>query len=669
MQNPNTSKQAFREFFTRGFQLHGITTVTPQSETLEEQGWEAWLRTIAPQSVTAPFSKEHIEFWEHFWSVLMRKRRGEQIPPDERDIIVPFGRGMAKSTSAELAAIAEGCILNEGLVLYVSDTQQLAEEHLFSIKAILESPQVAHYYPGMSKPKLSKGGNQAKYTQDTIICENGWAATARGMNSNVRGGRVGTSRFTLVICDDVDTLTDSLAVVEKKKRILARTIFPAMAKAGLTIFAQNPITPTSVMSQILARKTDIMSRRTVIGGKPVKAFNEVTLDYVAERNGGGYWDIAHCEPNWEYFNIDDARAFLAKSGREAFLAEYQHEFTDKSGLVISNQNLDASVITWSEFERVFGTRYIPPHWRAGVGLDVGYSDGMHPHYSAWMFLTVSAMNSAIPGLHFIYRSRTFQHTSIDEQAMSVWESLLPDESVGRSFAEYQTDFANYENLTSRFGVPYAQQGGMITTWQLSHERTGEMLTLRQRYGMPFNKFAHWGKEDGVAQWNTLSLCDTSKPNPFKEDVFLDDEGQYELGKPQIYYIVDDDQLDNPRDDNGLKLFREQLSTWMYVPTKINEAGLSKELPSKVNDDTLDPVKSMLYYFGRNPTELNQQEKIVARMPEEMQKAETPDARVQRGYWLQKEAKRLENEAARKSRNPMSTGGIGALNAFDKIRGR
>lgn len=571
------------DFFIKGFQALGITRTTPDASILEAKGWEVWLKTIAPTSFAAPFSDEHREFWELFWSVLMRKRKGEEIPPQERDIIFPLGRGGGKSTHAEMAAIAEGCILGEGLCLYLSDSQLLAEEHLFSVKSILESPQVAKYYPQMSRPKIQKTGSQAKYTQDTIICENGWAMTARGAMANVRGGRVGTTRFTLVILDDLDNLNDSLMVIEKKKRIISRTVLPAMAKTGLTVYAQNPITSTSLLSQVINRKCDLFSQRTVIGGGPVKSFNKLQLEQEHLPNGQIRWTIVSCEPNWKYFNIADAQSFLARSGKEAFLAEYQHEFNNKRGKVISNYDPDAQIITWSEFERVYGTRYIPQHWRSAVGLDVGYSDGMHPHYSAWMFLAVAAMNTAYPGAHFIYRSKTYKGTSIDDQAIDVWRDLLPDKRSGREFAEFQTNFYDYPNLQQHFGTPYQTQGGTITTWQMSHERTGEMLTLNQKYGMPFYKFKHWGKEDGVAQWNTLSLPDFTKPNPFKPDE--KDEDGYIIGRPALYYVVDDDQLENPRDDRGHKLFREQLAGWDYVPTKINEQGLSKELPSKVNEDT------------------------------------------------------------------------------------
>ncbi len=223
-----------------GYKPNIDATARTRAEQLEAQGVEVWLKTLAPDSFNQPFSTEQLQFWEHFWALLHKRKRGEELTPDERNIIFPIHRAGGKSTVAEMAAIAEGCILGKGFVLYLSDSQLLAEEHLYSVKAILENGHFAEYYPAMSKPKTSASTHtQQKFTQDTIITENGWGMTARGITGNVRGGRLGTLRFTLIINDDIDSLNDSLAVIEKKKRIIARSVFPAMdKKLGVTIFAQ-----------------------------------------------------------------------------------------------------------------------------------------------------------------------------------------------------------------------------------------------------------------------------------------------------------------------------------------------------------------------------------------------------------------------------------------------
>ncbi len=523
------------------------------------------------------------------------------------------------STSAEMAGIAEGCILGKGYALYLSDSQILAEEHLYSVKAILENDVFSQYYPQMASPVIesSMGTSKvAKYRQDTIITNQGrWGMTARGITSNVRGGRIDTQRFTLVLVDDIDDLNDSLMVIEKKKRILSRTVFPAMSKDGKVIFAQNLITANSVASQILSRKTDILSERTVIGGgSGVKAFKEIELDQKDGEDGVPRWYIKNAVPTWDYFNIEDARSFLALSGKEAFLAEYQHEFDLKTGKVIPDYNEEAQVITWSMFEKVFGSKFIPKHWKAACGLDVGFSDGMAPHYSAWAFAAVSAMNSALPGKHFVYRAKSFIGTAIDDQAIEIWKDLVKD-------GDFQTNFALYPALQQALGITRnAQPGGLVSHWQMSHEATGVMMTLNSRYGFPFGKLQNYKATDGVAQWNNLCRCDYSKPNPFKPDEQLDGE-TYLIGSPSLFYIVDDDQLVNPRDDNGMKLLREQVQGWNYVQTKLTETGLTEERPSKVNDDFPDCLKGLFHYFGQTPTPLTKIEAREAALPAPLQNRE------------------------------------------------
>jgi len=631
---------------------------------LEAKGWQVWLKTLAPNSFSAPFSAEHIEFWDRYWELLHRQKRGEVIEAKDRALIIPFGRGNGKSTLAEMACIAEGCILGEGYCLYLSDSQLLAEEHLYSIKSILENGVFAEYYPDMASPEMSSSTqSKGKYTQDTIVTNQGkWGMTARGLTANVRGGRIGTLRFTLVINDDIDNLTDSLMVIEKKKRIISRTVFPAMAKNGKTILAQNLITQNSIASQILDRKTDILSERTVIGGgKGVKAFRELEMEQVFDVEGVPRWKIKHAVPTWEYFNLEDAKSFLGLSGREAFLAEYQHEFDEKRGKVIPNHNEEAQVITWSMFESVFGTREIPKHWKAACGLDVGFSDGMSPHYSYWGFVAVSAMNSNLPNRQFVYRGREFKGTAIDDQAVSIWNDLLDT-------GDYGIDFRSYPSLTAQLDVPDGypnERGGLVKHWQMSHEATGVMLTLQMKYGFPFTKIKHYKATDGVAQWNSLSRCDYSKPHPFKEDEQLED-GTYLIGSPNLFYIVDDDQLAAPYNEKGLKLMREQIQGWDYVQTKIIESGLTEEKPSKINDDACDVLKGLFHYFGQSATELTQQEKLIANTPEYLKDPVDEITAQQRQMWLQREHKAQQDRNRERMGKGMNVGrGIDAWRSARK----
>jgi hypothetical protein len=71
------------------------------------------------------------------------------------------------------------------------------------------------------------------------------------------------------------------------------------------------------------------------------------------------------------------------------------------------------VITWSEFERVYGQRRIPEHWRRAIGHDWGSTDG---HPAVVSLVARSAANSSIPGLYFLYWGRTFKAALVDHVA-------------------------------------------------------------------------------------------------------------------------------------------------------------------------------------------------------------------------------------------------------------
>jgi hypothetical protein len=332
------------------------------------------------------------------------------------------------------------------------------------------------------------------------------------------------------------------------------------------------------MNQIYQGISDALAERTVIG--VTKAFHTLNVD----SNFDDSQRIKHVilptsVPSWSGFDIKKAQKFLNASGLDTFLAEYQNELNrQKAGKVIPEYNEEVQVITWSEFEKVYGSKQIPPHWKAKVGLDIGYSDGQFPHWSAWVFVATAAANSSLPNKVFVYRSCSFKATSIDDQAVAVKPQVMEK----------------------------------IETWQMSHERTGEMMTMQQKYGLPFQKFQHYRVEDGVPQWRHLSRPDRTKPNPFKEDS-QNEDGLYRLGDCTLFYIVDDDQRLSPRDDRGHRLLREQVAAWEYVPIRLTQHGQTAQKPSKVNDDMCDALKGILALFGPRVAPLTAQEKFETNM--------------------------------------------------------
>ncbi len=557
---------------------------------LEKQGWETWLMTLFPFWFEEEFSKEHIQYWELHWKCIQLIRQGKE--PDTKDAtkMLLLGRGLGKSAVIECARIMRAAILKKGYSLIISETDDQAQEHLGNCRVLIEHPdsQLIKYYPDMA---IGDGGEIMKGMptadrKEMFITKSGYIFRSKGLAAKMRGLRVGVNRPDDIAFDDIDDVNDSLAVSENKLRLITASILPVQARKFVTIdFGQNLISKHSVVNQIFEGKTDALANKTVIG--VANAFETLNIDSKLDEMGKMRHTILETSvPSWTGLDIARAQKFLDNSGLQTFMAEYQNEFDQfKSGNVIPEYNEATQVITWSEFEKVFGVRKIPRHWTAAVGLDVGYSDGQHPHYSAWSFIATAAMNSGMGGTLFVYRSRTFRATSIDDQAEKIKSDLYVDKS----------------------GVQY-EKDEMIKSWQMSHERTGEMMTLHQKYKLPFGKFRYYKAEDGVAQWRHLSRADKTKPNPFKNDKRRED-GQWELGKPSMYYIVDDDQIKFAHDDNGMKLLRDQVSTWEYVPVKMTETGLTSQKPSKVGDDVPDSIKSIVCWFGNTPTAFTMAEEL------------------------------------------------------------
>jgi hypothetical protein len=555
---------------------------TEAAEDLEGRGWRDWLLTLFPFVFGADFSEDHARYWTHKWNVLQKLKHNEEVDPGELVTLIILGRGMGKSTMAEVAALMRAAIVGECYLLYVCSTDDQAREHIANIKFLIEHPdsKLAEYYPALSEPREQRKGGADTWNKDTFITKSGAIFRAKGLNSSMRGLRVGTLRPNQIILDDIDDIKDSVAVAQNKLAVIKASILPVVTDNATIDFPQNLITEHSVMNMIYTGNSDAMSDRTVIG--VTKAFTELNVTSDFDETGR----IKHIiEPDsitsWRGFDIKRAQKFLNASGLDTFLAEYQNELNrQKAGKVIPEYNEECQVITWSEFEKVYGTRVIPPHWKAKAGLDIGYSDGQFPHYSAWVFVATSAANSNLPNKIFVYRSVSFRATSIDDQAVAI-KPMVAEK---------------------------------VESWQMSHERTGEMMTLRQKYGYPFQKFQQYRSEDGVPQWRHLSRADRTKPNPFKDDETTE-EGLYRLGDCSLYYIVDDDQRYAPRDDNGQRLLREQVSAWEYVPIRLTAQGQTAQKPSKVNDDMCDALKGVLALFGPRVTPETSQEKFENKMQE------------------------------------------------------
>lgn len=240
--------------------------------------------------------------------------------------------------------------------------------------------------------------------------------------------------------------------------------------------------------------------------------------------------------------------------------------------------LSRHVITWSEFEFIYGVRRIPDHWRRAIGHDWGSTEG---HPAVVSLIARSAANSALPGLYFLYWGRTFKGALVDHVAEVI-----------------QAETAGY--------------AGAIEIWRMSHEAKSERDTYRVKFSLPFHAMKS-GKTDGIAQIrHMLRIRELDKLHPFKPQL---------MGRPLLYLVVDDSELINPKTDDGLARHRGEFAAYRYADTPPTaQRGQAVPVPYKWFDDAMDSLRGICAEWGPEITPLTEDEKLEASLPENLRRS-------------------------------------------------
>lgn len=690
-----------------------------QTAFIESQGPLVWLTTMFPFAFDSAFSADHKKYWDLKWSVLMRIREQKrkaatgdrhslefEIYEHEWTMLAILARGLGKSATIEASAVMRGALIGGGYCLYVCETQDQAEEHISNARILIthEDSRLSRYYPGMvlgsMAIKKAESGEKLKDGQDIFITQNGWICRAKGLNASLRGLRIGNKRPDDIKLDDVDGVNDSIQVSNKKIKQIAASIIPTRARRWTTFdFGQNLIGAHSVMSQTYNGKAGIFAARTVVGITNAFEKFEEFEEYESYLESDGrvrYRILPAAKPTWAGLDIPNAQLFLNDSGLDVFLAEYMNSFDHlKQEKVYHEFDESRHLITRAQFEKVFGVPYIPAHWRAGVATDLGYSA---TSLSAWSFIATSAANSALPNHHFLYRGRTFESESIDDQAEAIWEDFFPDATIGRRHFEANQNFNKYPELlrllkTKPRCAPYLENyvakaddvlkprneqetvdekqkmivnvaaksfTSQIKILRMSHEKSGEQKTLAQKYGLPIQKTTEFKAADGVTETNHLLRGDYTTPHPFfPDEILLDANGQpsgkYKLGRPYLFFIIEnEDQRVAPTDDKGLMRFREQLNEQRWTEEVITEGDrtVKVRVPGKTNSDCGDSLRMLCAQFQVPAAErLTQKEAVVAALSKDQQKVLEKKGRSMGEQLAIEDALKEKEKVVRKRYNP------------------
>ena len=230
------------------------------------------------------------------------------------------------------------------------------------------------------------------------------------------------------------------------------------------------------------------------------------------------------------------------------------------------------VITWSQFEKVYGSRHIPLHWKLGIFQDWGTTDA-HPCVTSW-FATASA-NSPLAGSVFLYREMTVVKSTAREVKEKIYNLMIPNNEIPR--CQY---------------------------WEMSHEASSERLEYNWRdkeneYSLPF---INWqtGKNRGIEQLKgALDIREKDKGHPFNQGIY---------GCPKLFIIVDDNELLNPKTDAGIVRGRSEAVMYKWNVPKSGEPPTKLE-PFALYNDAMDTWRAAAITYFPQATALTTSEVI------------------------------------------------------------
>lgn len=277
-----------------------------------------WMLALFPSIFTRPFGDMHRELYEWAWNV----RSGESAPP----FVAIWSRGFGKSTSVEATTILMGATARRHYCLYVSATQDLADQHLSSIRDMAESPIVATYYPNFAKPKLSKEGHSRGWRRNRLVFGNGFAIDAIGLDTAKRGVKMMDKRPDLIVLDDIDEKGDSPAITQKKIDSVFTSLIPAGSKDVTVLAVQNMIIDTGIFAKLAQDNPPFMKSRRLSG--PFPALENFVWEYDGVRNRIKLSGT----PTWDGFTLFELEEIINNIGTTAFMSEYQHIIIDESSL-------------------------------------------------------------------------------------------------------------------------------------------------------------------------------------------------------------------------------------------------------------------------------------------------------------------------------------------------
>lgn len=276
-------------------------------EALKSNDWRLWLAAISPQE--HDFAPHHVEFWQHIWAIEKGKR--------PKPFVAIWPRGGAKSTSIEMATALLAAKKARRYALYVSESQDQADDHVLNVGSLIESDVISLVFPELAARSLGKYGNIRGWRRNRLMTQGGFIIDALGLDSAVRGVKIENERPDLIVIDDIDSQVDGPGVVERKIRTITRALLPAGSNDVAVVAVQNLVHPDSVFAQLADGRAEFLADRIVSG--PIPAVEGLETEQV-----DGKWRIVAGKATWEGQSLQVCQDMISDMGLTAFLSECQH---------------------------------------------------------------------------------------------------------------------------------------------------------------------------------------------------------------------------------------------------------------------------------------------------------------------------------------------------------
>ncbi len=285
-----------------------------------------WLRTLFPVHFKAPFAPHHDQFWAWLWTI------GVDDSPESYVGVWP--RGGAKSTSAEVGVVALAARRARRYGLYVSETQDQANDHVQNIASLLETDMVGHLYPDLGRRLVGKYGSSKGWRRNRLRTADGFTIDALGLDVAARGVKLDEDRPDLIVFDDLDSEDDGPGQIERKLQAITRKLIPAGAPTLAVLAIQNLVHPQGIFARLAGvaeEPAEFLQRRIVSG--PIPAIDGLTVE-----DHDGQWTIIDGRPTWAGQDLERCQAMMTRMGVTAFRAECQHETDARGGGMFDHLN-------------------------------------------------------------------------------------------------------------------------------------------------------------------------------------------------------------------------------------------------------------------------------------------------------------------------------------------